>query len=297
MSHPLLDVEQIEQASDAYLKLVGSIFTVFGQPIQDSGNISYGVRIDGEPYFVKTAGAEADPFPKPNSLQHPERVALLRNAVCLNQGFDHPALPRLHNVVESPDGPMLIYEWAEGELIRTEAARRTDPRSALQRFRSLPVSEIVSVLDTIYELHDQLVQSGWIAVDFYDGCLIYDFEHKQISVVDLDHYSLGPFKNPLGRMFGSSRFMAPEEFMLGELVDERTTLFTMGRTAAVLLSDNTLARSAFRGNDAQYGVMVRACQPGRNQRFESIADFYAAWQNACCDGRDAEWGRGNHFLA
>ena len=43
-------------------------------------------------------------------------------------------------------------------------------------------------------------------------------------------------------MFGSSRFMAPEEFERGALIDERTNVFTMGRTAAVLLADGTLHR-------------------------------------------------------
>ena len=37
-----------------------------------------------------------------------------------------------------------------------------------------------------YDLHDQLATRGWIAVDFYDGCLIYDFDHREIHVVDLD---------------------------------------------------------------------------------------------------------------
>ena len=37
---------------------------------------------------------------------------------------------------------------------------------------------------------------------------------QSFHVVDLDHYQLGAFSNEMGRMFGSSRFMAPEEFEL-----------------------------------------------------------------------------------
>ena len=29
---------------------------------------------------------------------------------------------------------------------------------------------------------------GWIAVDFYDGCLIYDFDRRDIHIVNLEHY-------------------------------------------------------------------------------------------------------------
>ena len=65
-------------------------------------------------------------------------------------------------------------------------------------------------------------------------------------------------------MFGSSRFMAPEEFELGTTIDERTTVFTLGRTAAVLMSDNSLEREPFSGSDGQYEVMLRSCaeEPG-----------------------------------
>jgi serine/threonine-protein kinase len=75
-----------------------------------------------------------------------------------------------------------------------------------------------------------------------------------VHIVDLDMYHQGPFTNEMGRMFGSKRFMAPEELELGAQIDERTTLFTMGRTAAVFLSDNSLEREPFRGSDALYEV-------------------------------------------
>jgi serine/threonine-protein kinase len=41
----------------------------------------------------------------------------------------------------------------------------------------------------------------------------------------------------MGRMFGSSRFMAPEEHVLGAPVDTRTTAYVMARTAQILLTD------------------------------------------------------------
>ena len=136
----------------------------------------------------------------------------------------------------------------------------------------------------VYELHHQLAQSGWVAVDFYDGCLIYDFDHQELHVVDLDHYCKAPFINEMGRLFGSSRFMAPEEFERGERIDERTTVFTMGRTAAVLLSDGTLERQPFRGSDALYEVVRCACCDDRGERYDSMAVFFAAWMDARVSG-------------
>ena len=275
--HPLLDVERIEQSPAVYLNNVGSVFAVFDGRTQDSGNISYGVQTTQGRYFVKTAGPLDDPNP---FMNHSERVSLIRNAVRLWQSCHHRTLPPLHRVIESPAGPLLVYQWVDGELIRVDAAMRNDPRSTFQRFRQLPSHEIIRALDLVYELHHQLAQLGWIAVDFYDGCLIYDFDRQELHVVDLDHYCEAPFINEMGRLFGSSRFMAPEEFERGARVDERTTVFTMGRTAAVLLSDGTLARRPFRGSDALYEVIRHACHDDPRERYDSMAAFFAAWMDA-----------------
>ena len=272
MNHPLVTIFPIDQAPAIYLWSVGDLFALFNT--QDSGNVSYGVRIDGERYFVKTAGDPDDPRPY---LSHEQRVALLRNAVALAQSVAHPALCRLHHVIESPQGPLLVYEWLEGELLGVPRAQRDDPASAHQRFRALPPAEILDALDLIFDLHTYLAEKGWIAVDFYDGCLLYDFKQRTLRIMDLDTYHQGPFTNTMGRMFGSSRFMPPEEFQLGAVIDQSTNVFTLGRMAAVFLSDGTLERAPFRGNEALYAVVCQACQEDRNERFASMADFYAAW--------------------
>ena len=85
----------------------GKVFAVFDATTQDSGNVSYGVRSGEDHLFIKTAGEATDE----RSLPHSERVALLRNAVRLARGTAHKALPRLRNVVEAIDGPILVYEW------------------------------------------------------------------------------------------------------------------------------------------------------------------------------------------
>lgn len=275
--HPLLDVENIEQTPDVYLNAVGSVFAVFDERTQDSGNISYGVQTAQGHYFVKTAGTPNDPNP---FLDHSARVSLLRNAINLRRSCNHRSLPPLHQVIESPYGPLLVYQWVDGELIRTGAAMRDDPQSTFQRFRRLPSHEIICALDLVYELHHQLAQLGWVAVDFYDGCMIYNFDRQELHIVDLDNYCKGPLINEMGRMFGSSRFMATEEFERGACIDERTTVFTMGRTAAVLLSDGTLERRLFRGSDALYEVVRRACHDNREERYDSMAAFFAAWVDA-----------------
>jgi serine/threonine protein kinase len=277
MPHVLLDCDVINEGPERYLRFVGTVFAEFGALTQDSGNVSYGVQIGAERFFVKTAGRPDD---SRSSLKHAARVALLRNAARLAQNFRHPTLPRLYRVIESPSGPLLVYPWIDGELLRAPSAQRDDPESAFQRFRSLPAVTIQWHLDAIFDLHHELAGAGWIAVDFYDGCLIYDFKSGRLGIVDLDMYREGPFRNEMGRMFGSTRFMAPEEFELGALIDEQTNVFVMGRTALVFLSDGTLKAGTFHGTRDLFEVVARACEPERSRRYDSMASFYQAWRTA-----------------
>lgn len=260
---------EIDVQPSTYLEHLGTIFARFGADTQDSGNISYGVDTGGRRYFVKTAG---DPSDTPY-LDFDSRVALLRNAVKLAESVVHPLLPTLHAVVESPSGPLLVYEWRDGEHLGTA---RDDPSSAHQRFRALPVDEILAALNALYDLHARQDGAGWVQGDFYDGSLLYDFDEHRLTVVDLDSYHLGPFRNDMGRMFGSSRFMAPEEFSLGAPVDGRTTAYVMARAALVFLSDTTLDRNAFRGSHAQYAVL----QEATITRYPNYSTFHDAWSAA-----------------
>jgi serine/threonine-protein kinase len=264
----LLTAQSTDLPPDAFVTRHAEVFAVFDAGTQDSGNVSYGVRALDERFFVKTAGSANDPRP---FLPHRDRVALLRNAVRLARAVSDPALPALRNVIESAEGPLLVYDWVDGELLGTSASRRSDPASAFARFLVLAPNERAAALDAVFRLHLTLARQGWIASDFYDGSLIYDFDRCRMHVVDLDSYRDAPFANERGRMFGSTRFMAPEELVLGATIDERTTVFTMGRTVAQFLA---------LGTPAIERLVARACDADPARRFETMADFYGAWSAA-----------------
>ena len=259
----------------AYLSQVGAVFATFDARTQDSGNMSFGVEARGQRWFVKTAGDPADPAP---FLRHEERAGLLLNAQRLAQTVSHPALPALQGVTQSAWGPMLIYEWAAGELVGAPSARRNDPESAFQRFRRLPVGELTAAINIILDAHVELCRAGWVACDFYDGSIIYDFAGRRTWLIDLDSYRLGPFTNTMGRMFGSTRFMAPEEFERGARIDERTTVYTLGRMISVFLGDGGLGAEGFRGTESQHRAMVAACSPGPEARHQSVAELVERWR-------------------
>ncbi|MEU4293629.1 hypothetical protein AB0E63_35860 [Kribbella sp. NPDC026596] len=239
-----------------YLNHLGTIFARFDT--QDSGNVAYGVQTPDHKYFVKTAG---DPMDSTPYLDFDGRVALLRNAVELAESVTHATLPTLHAVIESSSGPLLVYDWRDGEHLGND---RDHPASAHQRFRALPPSEILAALDELYDLHTKLDAAGWVEGDFYDGALLYDFGARQLTVIDLDTYRRGPFRNTMGRMFGSTRFMAPEQHSLGAPIDTRTTAYVLARTALVLLPEPP---------PPLYAVL----QEATTTRYPTYQTFHQAW--------------------
>lgn len=284
-----LSVTETELEPAAYVARHGRIDSEFSHLTQDSGNVSWIVDSAEGRLFIKTAGTDAPPPPGAATpyFDRAGRITLLRTAIELARSCDHPALPALLNVIETPIGPMLVYEAVAGELIGITtrpgvpaAERRADPASAYQRFARLPAADQLPIFDSLIDLHRELANRGWVAGDLYDGCLIVDFATLTLHVVDLDSYRRGPTRNDMGRMFGSTRFMAPEEFELGAPLDQRTTVFTLGRLVKHFGTRLTEDPAQFCGPAALADVVERAVRPDRADRYPTIADFAAAWESA-----------------
>jgi len=269
MASELLTAARTELGAGEFVARCGRVFATFGPPEQDSGNVSWGVAVDGERFFVKSAPRDGQAF-----FSHEARVALLRNAVDVARSCASPTLGRLRHVVESADGPVLVYEWCKGELLAGGGVRRDDPASAHRRFRRLPVGEICAALGELIALHAALERAGWVAVDLYDGCLMYDFAEHMLRVIDLDMYRRGAFVNEMGRMFGSRRFMSPEEFERGATIDCRSTVFTLGRFVEVFLGDAVEASVLLEG---ARGIAQKATRPVKEERYASVAALHGAW--------------------
>ena len=260
--------------------------------------MSFGVAAAGARYFVKTAGGPAGPEQRAGA--HGRRVARLENAERLARSVAHPALTEFVTSVESAWRSMLVYRWAEGENLYVPGPLRGAADSSARRFRSLPPARRVAAVRSIIDLHVTLAGSGWVAGDFYDGCLIYDFDAGTLRICDLDHYRPGPYRNTVGRMPGSTRFMAPEEFEKGQVIDERTTVFTLGRTATLFLDDwsgnsgrRALPHAPSRSDraDSVRAVTEIACAPDPAARYPSVAALAAAFDAAVTGVRDAWYKR------
>ncbi|MEV0455236.1 serine/threonine protein kinase [Catellatospora methionotrophica] len=265
---PAVNPLPVDTDLPAWLDSLGDRFAAFEQ--QGSGCVSYGVMTQSGPRFVKTFPAES--------------AWLLRRALAVHGAVTHGAIVapvaayRLRSGVHA-----LVYPWRDGGVLYPAdprgAAVRTDPQGAMARFRALPTGEVEAALDAVLDAHVAVAAAGFVAVDFYDGCLLYDFTASRMNVVDLDEYRPGPFPLEADRLPGSTRFMAPEEFRRGAVIDERTTVFTMGRTLRLLL-DSGDAEAAWRGTDGQLSVIARATDPRPGHRHATVAALTAAWREA-----------------
>ncbi|MFF1765168.1 serine/threonine protein kinase [Streptomyces sp. NPDC058249] len=267
--HPLLGVDEVP-AVEPYLGRVGEVFRAFRE--QDSGCASYGVRLlDGARWFVKEAVTDR------------ARRSLARGWA-FHRAVRHPAIvPQVHRIAVPGGGWAVVMPWREGEVLYHPTGSgprdRTSPGSPMARFRALPMAHVRRAFGRILDAHLAVEAAGHVAVDFYDGAVLYDFARDATHLVDLDEYRPGPFVLDEERLPGSRRFMAPEEFVRGAVIDVRTTVFTLGRTARLLLDAGDEER-AWRGTPAQQTVIVRATRVDPADRFENVHDFARAWRAA-----------------
>ncbi|WP_019635468.1 hypothetical protein [Paenibacillus fonticola] len=264
----------------SWLDSIGEVFAVFHE--QDSGNISFGVRQeDGRKFFVKYAGAETVHY----QGDIKEAVQRLQQAMTVYADLTHRSLINLVNHFATRDGYAAVFDWIEGENLHPHwsfppPAKYTDPASPFYRYRQLPVEQRMASLDEIYAFHAAVEQRGYVAVDFYDGSIMYDFESDSTRICDIDFYRKGPFTNHMGRLWGSARFMSPEEFVKGATIDGITNVFNMGATAFVLLGGE-LDRdfSKWEASPELYEIALKAVEPERQLRYSSVAEFYGAWKH------------------
>ncbi|WP_426446172.1 serine/threonine protein kinase [Paenibacillus sp. S-38] len=264
---------ELREAHDfGWLRELGQVFAVFDR--QDSGNISFGVLRDGEKLFIKYAGAKPVCF----SGEACEAVTRLRAATVLYQKLAHPYLVKWMGEIELPFGYAAVFQWQEGTGLRGA--------EAMGRFKGLPLGDRLAALGRIFEFHAHVEEKGYAAVDFYDGSLLYDYAGGGLTICDIDVYQQVPFVNPVGRLWGSSRFMSPEEYVLGAEIDGCTNVFTMGAMAFALAGGGGGDRSPalWEAGEARYAVALRAVQADRSLRYPAVSAFKAAWDTAGGDG-------------
>jgi serine/threonine-protein kinase len=263
----------------SFLTRWGTVFAVLDQ--QDSGNLCFGVEGRAGRVFVKYAGAPTVRYDGAAEAA----VANLRRSAEVYRALAHPSLVTLREAVDVGGGHALVFDWTDA----TPVGRQYE-RSHVVRSLELPAR--AAAVQQVYDFHVHAAGRGWVAIDLYDGSVMLDADSGRVVLCDLDLYERGPVANRMGRMWGSTRFMSPEEYQLGAPIDEVTNVFALGALAHTFLGeDETKSREAWVGTDALFDVAAQAMRPDREVRWQSVAALAEAWRTAVRAAGPAARGR------
>jgi serine/threonine-protein kinase len=252
----------------SFLGKYGKVFKVYDD--QDSGNICFGVANGGNKYFIKFAGATTDRA----CVSIEEAVANLKRTVPIYKDLAHLNLVKLIDAEEIGGGFAMVFEWADAECMG-----RMYPASRMM-FMSLSLDIRVRIFEEIMAFHAYVADCGYVGIDFYDGSIMYDFKNEKTVICDIDFYSRTPYINLMGRLWGSSRFMSPEEFELNAVIDEVANVYVMGATAFALFSESNRSPEAWPLSPELYAVVKKAVSDERCERQQTIEQLITEWRTA-----------------
>lgn len=168
-----------------------------------------------------------------------------------------PAIIPLRRRIECADGTLLVYDWVGGENL--------GPMDARARFQKLPLADRAAAVADVAGALGAVCAAGYMVVDWYEGNMLYDFDAHRLWLFDWELCRPGgSFVLEMDSNYGSSRLMAPEEFVRGSVLDEATLVFNVGRYA--LLSLPELA-------ERLAPVLARATYPARAGRYPTLRAF------------------------
>lgn len=252
----------------SFMRKYGKVFKVFDN--QDSGNICFGTMHGSNKYLVKYAGAPTERA----CIDTAKTIVNLKQSVKLYKDLAHPTLVRYIHSEEIGGGFAMIFEWVDGEC-----PHPLYPVSC-KKFIQLPMEKRIAIFEDIMGFHVHVAAQNYIAIDFYTGSILYDFERGKTIICDIDFYTKAPYSNQMGRLWGSTRFMSPEEFTLDAAIDEITNVYTMGATAFALFCDSDRAFEKWPLSSKLYNVVKRAVNDDRKERQQSIRQLIKEWEAA-----------------
>ena len=255
----------------SFISNYGKVFKVFDD--QDSGNICFGVKADdGKRYFVKFAGALTCRYDGRVVGGIAGAIERLKATVPIYQDLAHSTLNRFVRAEEIGGGFAFVFDWVDAIC-----AHPMYP-SDFRKFKELSDSTKECIFKEITEFHAHVVKKGYVAIDFYDASIMWDAGNERTVICDIDFYARRPYINDIGRLWGSTRFMSPEEYELGAVIDEVTNVYTMGATAFCLVANSKRTHEEWTLSPELYAVVKKATSDERCQRQQTIQQLMDEWE-------------------
>ena len=249
-----------------FLKEYGTVFKVFDD--QDSGNICFGTEKDGQRYFIKFAGAPTERY----GGSPEDAVARLKATLPVYRDLKHKNLIKFLEAKDFGGGFIMVFQWAAGDCMGVMYP------AAHQRFMQLSSRDRLRVFSDILDFFEYIASQNYVAIDFYDGSILYDFENGKTTICDIDFFRRQPCVNDMGRMWGSSRFQSPEEYQLGAPIDEVTNVYTLGAAAFALFGNGDRTREKWQLNGRLFDVAAKAVSDERTERQQSVRQLKEEWE-------------------
>ncbi len=237
-----------------------------------SGNLVFLVNGPYGRMKVKYAGAR----PINYSGRPEDAAARLKNAMGI-YSLRHRAIPELLTCgpVNDGQGFAAFFRWIEGESLYPFPPSDGPWQSLRRQGRAV----LMRMADELIDLHCGLAAAGWAAGNFRDSNLIYSRDRGTLIPCSLDGYLRLPAENTQGRMHGSSRFLAPEEYELHAVIDERTTVYNLGMLFFMMLGDrSTLALKDWTMSPGLYDIASLCIREDPRERWPSLEALQSAWR-------------------
>ena len=286
-----------------WLKKYGTAFWVVDAT--GSGCICIGLEDAERKYFCKIAGVntvEAEVSPE-------ESVKILKEAVQLYHDLSHPNLIKIIEEYDYKQFYVAVFEWENGEclfdhwnfeLYQNDITRK----SPKEKFKELPVDKKMKAVEILFSFLQNVNRKGYVAVDFYDGSIMYDFLTDTTAICDIDFFRKAPVINDKGtEWFGTKRLKAPEEYIEGAVIDQQTNIFTLGALIFEFFGEFTdeEIRQRYSNNqfvpcsllnwqlsEESYRVAVKAVSPDKCDRYLTFTEFFHEWIKASGYSSEAE---------
>lgn len=282
-----------EQQDFCWLKKYGKAFWCVDET--GSGCVCIGMENMGKKYFCKIAGVntiEAEVTPS-------QSVQILKNAVSLYYQLAHPNLVKIVEAYAHGALYIVVFEWAVGECLFDHwnfETYKNNPalKNPKEKFKQLPAGKKIYAASILFSFLESVNKKGYVAVDFYDSSILYDFQSDTVTICDIDLFKKAPVVNDRGAAwYGTKRLKAPEEYIKGAAIDEQTNIFTLGALLFEFFgsfSDDEIKRR-YRENRfvpcayehwqlsrESYNVVKKAVHFDKAQRYRTFSEFYSDWK-------------------
>ncbi|MBQ7306963.1 MAG: serine/threonine protein kinase [Clostridia bacterium] len=282
----------------SWISQFGKVFSCIDQT--GSGCINFGVEKNNKKYFLKIAGAKTL-FSEVSTNTSKE---ILQNAVKIYKSINHPNLIKLVDCFFKSEFFVAIFEWVDGECLFDHwnfdfYKKNQTILSPIQKFKKLSLNKRLNLVNKLFSFFIAVRNAGFVAVDFYDSSIIYNFDNDEVFFCDIDLFKKPPIINNQGsNYYGTKRLKAPEENLFGASIDEQTNLFTLGGIIFDLFSKTDKSNiseryskghfippleNKFCLDKSAYNILLKATQLDKSNRYLTFEEFFNEWNTCICN--------------